>query len=110
MSRPIGGGIMETPTKQDLKDLADATKRDFKQLSSDIKEHINLLIAPIIKEQEDMATILIGKTKINGVVGEQKEMKTNIAVIKTRMMVVYGLLGFVSVVIVGTAVKLVFFS
>lgn len=80
--------MMENPTKQDLKDL-----------SIDIKEHINLLIAPIIKEQADMATILIGKTKINGLVGTQKAMTFKINVI-------YGLLVFVG----GGLVKLIFFS
>jgi len=87
MSSPPGGGMMDNPTKQDLKDLSD-----------NIKEHINLLIAPIIKEQESMATILIGKTKINGLVGTQKTMKI-------ELKVVYGLLIFVG----AGLVKLIFF-
>jgi len=83
---------MDHPTKQDLKDL-----------SADIEKHINLLIAPILADQEDMKTILIGASRRNGLVGDQKTVKTQIKVI-------YGMLVFVSTMIIGTAVKLIFFG
>lgn len=86
------GGMMAHPTKQDLKDL-----------SADIEKHINLLIAPILADQADMKTILIGASKRNGLVGDQKVMKE-------QFKNVSNMLYFLTTVVVGTAVKLVFFS
>jgi len=75
------------------------TKEDLKALSTDIKEHIDLLIEPIKKRQDDMETILIGKSKINGVVGRLRS-----AVINLRVVYVF-LLGAI-----GLLVKLLFFK
>ena len=74
------------------------TKEDLKALSTDIKEHIDLLIKPIVEKQNGMETILIGKTKINGLVGGFKS-------IRIQMKAMYGLIVFIAI---GLA-KLLFF-
>ncbi len=71
------------------------TKQDLKDLSKDIKEHISLLIAPILQEQAEVTLILTGPSKLNGLVGRMKVLATNLKVI-------YGLL----VVVIGFLVKL----
>jgi len=75
------------------------TKDDLKHQTKEIEKHINLLIAPIVKNQEDMETILIGESKINGVVGRLKNTIINLRIIYIFLTATIGLL-----------VKLVFFK
>jgi len=75
------------------------TKDDLKHQTKEIEKHINLLIAPIIKNQEDMETILIGESKINGVVGRLKNTIINLRIIYIFLTATIGLL-----------VKLLFFK
>jgi len=75
------------------------TKNDLKEQTKAIKEHINLLIAPIVKTQDDMEIILIGESKINGVVGRLKSTIINLRIIYIFLTATIGLL-----------VKLLFFK
>jgi len=82
------------------------TKEDLKHQTETIKEHINLLIAPIIEKQDDMKTVLHGKTGINGVVGCLKSTVNHLKIMKVKIYVVYVLL----VGVFGLLVKLLFFK
>jgi len=79
-----------------------ATKEDLKDLSKEIKDHITLLIDPMKKDINDVEIVLLGKSRVNGVAGNQKTMKTQINII-------YGLLTFTSAAIAGTCIKLIWF-
>jgi len=68
------------------------TKEDLKDHATDIKEHISLLINPIIKEQKETKTILTGTTGINGLVGRIKSIGTNLKMIYTLLLIVVGFL------------------
>lgn len=59
----------------------------------DIKEHINLLVSPIIKEQAEVRVVLTGASRLNGLVGKTKTLVTNLKII-------YGLLVFISAVLI----------
>jgi len=73
-------------------------KDDLKDHTAAIKEHISLLIAPIIKEQAEVKIILTGASKVNGLVGRIKTLSTNLKVI-------YGLLAAVTCFLVKIFVK-----
>jgi len=97
---------MDYVTKDDFKHLSKDIKDLSKDTKEDIKEHIDLLIKPIIKNLEDMETILIGATKINGVVGGLKNVDKAVGIIKIKLIVISGfLLG-----VIGLLVKLLFFK
>lgn len=64
-----------------------------------INKHTALLLAPVVKEQEDFKTILVGATRMNGLVGR---MKTVVANLKA----VYALLATLSALLI----KLIFFT
>lgn len=69
------------------------TKEDLEHLSKEIKDHILLLITPIKKDVENLETVLLGKSRLNGVAGTVKGLCT-----KTN--VVYILLAFIAAAIV----------
>jgi len=75
------------------------TKEDLNAFSADIKEHISLIVKPIIDEQEEMKTVLSGPSRRNGLIGDSKTMKTELKII-------YGLL----MIVVGSLIKLAFFN
>lgn len=74
------------------------TREDLDKHTADIKEHLDLKLAPIVKDQAKAEKVLHGTSGRNGVVGDQKTMQTNLKV-------VYGLLVFVS----AGLVKIIFF-
>lgn len=86
------GGPMDQVTREYLDSALEKQKKS-------IKEHTSLLIEPIIKDQEDFKTILVGVSRMNGLVGR---MKTVVANLKA----VYALLGTLSAILI----KLVFFT
>lgn len=93
MSENPGGDMMpDYVTNEDLK----ASAADIK---ADIKEHINLLIKPIIKDVNEHEIILTGPSKMNGLVGGLRN-------VQTKLKVVYTLLVFIA----AGFVKLIFFS
>lgn len=49
------------------------TKEDLKDLSTELKEHMNLLIKPIVEKQQDIDTILFGKSRLNGLVSRTQK-------------------------------------
>lgn len=68
------------------------TKEDLKDHTTDIKEHISLLINPITKEQTETKTILSGHSGINGLVGRMKSIGTNLKMIYGLLLLVFGFL------------------
>jgi len=86
------------------------TKQDLKDLSDDIKKHITLVVSPLQKDIEDVEIAVFGKSKRNGLVGDQNIMKAEQSKTLYKSSIIYGLLTFVSVIIVGTAIKLIFFG
>lgn len=89
------GYSVDPITRDDLDKAVD-------RCSDDIKEHINLLISPIIDTQNKVEIILRGKTGMNGLVGTVKTLATNLKVI-------YGMLAFLATAVCGAVVKKVFF-
>lgn len=67
-------------------------KEDLKDHTKDIKEHISLLINPIIKEQDETKIILNGRSGINGLVGRMKSIGTNLKMIYGLLLLVFGFL------------------
>lgn len=80
-------------SKRDAKWEKDLDKRDaaFEKTtdkqSKDIKEYMTLLIAPIIKEQAEVKTILVGTSKINGLVGGVRTLSTQVKLIYVVLVV-----------------------
>ncbi len=70
------------------KDLDEALDRQ----ATCIKEHISLLIKPIVKEQAEVKMILTGASKLNGLVGRIKTISTNLKVIYSLLVLVAGFL------------------
>ena len=52
------------------------TRYDLEQAVRDIKEHVNLKVAPIKQDVEDHEVILRGPSKKNGLVGDVNNIKT----------------------------------
>ncbi len=75
---------------QDSQDYA--TKQDLKDHSKDIKEHITLLIAPIIEKQNSMEITLTGPSKLNGLVGRVKVIGTHFKYIYALLVIAIGFL------------------
>ena len=65
---------MDHLTRQDL-------DRALDKQSQDIKEHILLLIAPIITEQDKVRTVLFGASLLNGLAGKMKTMAAHLKII-----------------------------
>lgn len=84
-------GAMNNPVNKDPP-VDYVTKEDLKDHTTAIKEHISLLIAPVVEEQTEVKTILIGASKINGLVGRVKTLSTNLKIIYTFLVVVTGFL------------------
>jgi len=78
------GYSVDPVTREGLDDALD-------KLSKDIKEYVSLLIAPITKEQVEVKTILVGASKINGLVG-------GVRILSTHVKLIYGamVIGFVT--------------
>ena len=72
--------------------MSQATKEDLAKHTKDIKEPIDLKLAPIIKEQAEVQMILTGVSKLNGLVGHVKTLSTNLKIIYTLLAVVTGLM------------------
>lgn len=85
MAQDEGRYEVDPITRKDL-DEALGTQCD------NIKEHIQLLVAPIVKEQEEVRVVLTGASRMNGLVGKVKTLVTNLKII-------YGLLIFVAAVV-----------
>ena len=77
-----GGYEVDPVTRKDL-DTA------LEKQCDNINEHIDLLMAPIVKEQTEVRVTLTGASRMNGLVGKVKTLITNLKVI-------YILLAFIA--------------
>ena len=58
------------------------TKSDLREFASDIKTHVSEQIAPLKEDINDHDIMLIGKNKMNGLVGDVRDMKTGVSISK----------------------------
>lgn len=81
-----------------------ATKQDLKDCSAEIKEHIELIVKPIVDQQIKHEKILHGISGMNGLVGDQKilknEQKSNRENTSFKLKIIYALLVFIAAAIV----------
>ena len=72
------------------------TSQELAQAVSDIKEHVDLKMKPVVEDVADHDTILRGQSKKNGLVGDVNTMKTTHRHVKWAVGGgLAGLLGFV---------------
>lgn len=56
--------------------MTEVRKEDLDRMVKDIKEHIDVRLLPIRKEIDEHELILRGKNKMNGLIGEVRDIKT----------------------------------
>ena len=56
--------------------MAEVTKEDLDRMAKDIKEHIDELLLPMQEELDEHELILRGRNKMNGLIGEVRDINT----------------------------------
>ena len=62
--------------------MAEVTKEDLDRMAKDIKEHIDERLLPMQEELDEHELILRGKSKMNGLIGEVRDINTGGRLIK----------------------------
>ena len=62
--------------------MAEVTKEDLDRIVKDIKEHIDERLLPMQEEIDEHELILRGKSKMNGLIGEVRDINTGGRLIK----------------------------
>ena len=62
--------------------MAEVTKEDLDRMAKDIKEHIDDRLLPMQEELDEHELILRGKSKMNGLIGEVRDINTGGRLIK----------------------------
>ena len=56
--------------------MAEVTKEDLDRMAKDIKEHIDERLLPMQEELDEHELILRGRSKVNGLIGEVRDINT----------------------------------
>lgn len=62
--------------------MAEVSKADLDRLAKDIKEHIDERLLPMQEELDEHELILRGRNKMNGLIGEVRDITTSGRLIK----------------------------